>query len=369
VGEIVGVAERAIAGRWLALLVLAAANLALILIVAGGYSSLTDIIAPLTGHLVGVGLSATIALLVRRWMLTLLAAGTALTLGLHVWLGLSRCCEAPAPLAPAPVTKIDASGLGRPFTVLSLNAWHQHSDPRRLEDYLRTGPADVVALSEFGPNRRPLLARLKQIYPYQVDCADAWSCSLALLSRHPFAASGAVPSAAAMPAFVWARFNGALTIVGTKLHRPSRDPWLHERQMTALTQFIQRIDGPLVLTGDLNTSPWSSAFRKLRSTTRLVPASMLMPTWPAWPLAVPQVALDHVFVSPELAVTASGTGPAVGSDHLPVWARIAHRPTGDRGYRPVRNLASRLAAPGAHLGGELLTDLGGKHGGARDLRR
>jgi endonuclease/exonuclease/phosphatase (EEP) superfamily protein YafD len=370
----VGVASpiggRAVTGRWLALFLLALANLALIAIVASSSTSLTDIIAPLTGHLIGIGLTATVALLVQRRMLTVLAAGVAATIGLHVWLGLSRCCEAaPSPLATASVSRIDGSGAGSPLTVLSLNAWHQQSDPKKLEDYLRTAPADVVALSEFGPDRKPLLGRLKQIYPYQVDCADAWACSLALLSRQPFAASGAVGVSGDMPAFVWARFAGSLTVIGTKLHRPSRDPWLHERQMSALAQFLRRIDEPLVLTGDLNTSPWSSSFRKLRSATRLVPANVLMPTWPAWPIALPQVALDHVFVSPELAVTGAGTGPAVGSDHLPVWARIERRPASDRGKTPVRNLASRLAAAGAHLGGELLADLGREHGGARDLSR
>ena len=85
---------------------------------------------------------------------------------------------------------------------------------------------------------------------------------------------------------------------------------------------MRHIDGPLVLAGDLNTSPWSNAFRKLRAVAGLAPASTLMPTWPAWPVALPQVALDHIFVSPELAVAAAGTGPAVGSDHLPVWAQL-----------------------------------------------
>jgi endonuclease/exonuclease/phosphatase (EEP) superfamily protein YafD len=293
----------------------------------------------------------------------------AVTIGLHAWLGLSRCCQAPDLHAPAGATQIAADGTGQTYSVLALNAWHQHGELPRLEGYLATAPADVVVLSEFGPDKRLLLGKLKRIYPFQVDCADAWPCSLALLSRQPFEAAGAVRIAGDMPAFVWARFGAQLTIIGTHLHRPSRDPWLHERQMSALAQFIRRIDGPLLLTGDLNTSPWSSSFRVLRRVTGLAPASTLMPTWPAWPLAVPQVALDHVLVSPELAVTATGTGPAVGSDHLPVWAQIAHRPVADRGHTPAGRLASRLAAAGPHLGRELLADLGGEHGGARDLGR
>ena len=95
-----------------------------------------------------------------------------------------------------------------------------------------------------------------------------------------------------------------------------------------------------------------------------------MPTWPAWPLALPQVALDHILVSGELAVAAAGTGPAVGSDHLPVWAQIDRRPVAfERGGPPPRRLTSRLAAARPHLGGELLAHLDGEHVGAGNLCR
>ena len=155
--------------------------------------------------------------------------------------------------------------------MLALNTWHGHGDTRRLDRYLATAPADVVVLSEFGPDKRPLLADLKAAYPFQVELRRR----LALLagvavarcrSRRP--ASAASPSD--QPDFVWARLGGSLTIIGTHLHRPSRDPWLHERQVAALAQFMRRIDGAVVLAGDLNTSPWSNAFRKLRAVTGLV---------------------------------------------------------------------------------------------------
>lgn len=368
-GAVSPVRKRASAGRWLALLLLAAVNLVLLFVVSGGFAPLADVIAPLMGHLMGLGLAASLAVLFPRRRLVLLAAGVATTIGLHGWLGLARCCQAPTPIVSAGPTKVAAQQPAQGLTVLALNTWHGHGDVRRLEQYLAAVPAQVVVLSEFGPDKRPLLADLKAAYPFQVDCAE-WACSLALLSRLPFEAAGIGHIASDQPAFVWARLGGALTIVGTHLHRPSRNPWLHERQVSALAQFVRRIGGPLILAGDLNTSPWSNAFRTLRATTGLAPASILLPSWPAWPLPLPQVALDHIFVSSDLAVAAAGTGPAVGSDHLPVWAQVERRPAAlDRGHSPARRLSSRLAAPRAHLGGELLADFGGKHGGARDLRR
>jgi endonuclease/exonuclease/phosphatase (EEP) superfamily protein YafD len=341
-----------------------------LILVSSGRTVFADIVAPLTGHLIGFGLAASLALIVCRWMLTVLTAGIAATIGVHVWLGLAWCCRAPTPPANAEVTKIAAHAPMQSFTVLALNAWDELRDTRGIARYLATTPADVVVLSEFGEDKGALLGELKAVYPYQASCADGWHCSLALLSRLPLEVSGVGRIPAGGPDFIWARLSGSLTIVGTHVHRPSRNPWLHERQMVALAQFLRRIDGPVVLAGDLNTSPWSNSFRRLRSATGLAPASVLIPTWPAWPLPLPQVALDHILVSPELIVTAAGSGPAVGSDHLPVWAQLErHAAVPDQNRRQLRRLTSRLAAAGPHLGGEFLADLGREHGGARDLRR
>jgi endonuclease/exonuclease/phosphatase (EEP) superfamily protein YafD len=358
------VGGRGSASRWLVLLLLAALNLSLAFVVSGSFTALADVIAPLTGHFLGLGLAASLAVLFPRRRLAVLAAGAAVTLGLHGWLGLDHCCRAPTPAAPTGLTKVATRPAARTLTVLALNTWHAQSDTTRLLAYLETAPADVVILSEFGLNKRPLLTRLRSAFPFQVDCAD-WVCSLALLSRLPFEQAGIGRIVDGQSAFVWARLGGTVTVVGTHLHRPSRDPWLHERQMAALAQFARHIEGPLVLAGDFNTSPWSHAFRLLRATTTLAPASVLLPSWPAWPL--PQVAFDHIFLSPELRAVARGTGPPVGSDHLPVWAQLEYRPIEERGRPPGR--PSGLAAAGAHLGGELLADLGGEHLGARDLRR
>jgi endonuclease/exonuclease/phosphatase (EEP) superfamily protein YafD len=270
------------------------------------------------------------------------------------------------------LARIQAQSGGQSLTVLSLNTWLGHGDMERMERYLATGPADVVVLSEFDPGKRALIEHLAGVYPHHVECSGELPCSLAMLSRLPFAASGSARIAATKPAFVWARLDaaqgGPTTIIGTHLFRPSANPWLHELQMKELAQFVRRIDGPLVLAGDLNTSPWSQSFRALRLATGLAPAGTLMPSWPAWPFALPQVALDHIFVSTDLAVSAAGTGPAVGSDHLPVWAKLERQPLAAyRGHTPRG--WSRLAAASLHLGGELLGDLGGEHAGAGDLSR
>ncbi|MBO0740430.1 MAG: hypothetical protein J2P51_03255 [Hyphomicrobiaceae bacterium] len=65
--------------------------------------------------------------------------------------------------------------------------------------------------------------------------------------------------------------------------------------------FLRNIDGLLVAAGDLKSSPSSNAFRRGTATV-LVRASALTPIWPAWPVPLPQVALDNILVSSDLTV-------------------------------------------------------------------
>lgn len=341
-----------------AILVLLASNLCLGVIAFVSASAVVDIATPLTGHMIGFGVSAALALVFSRYAWRVLIIGIGFTLGLHTWLALGPSLRAaPVVSAPAPV---DPAG-GRPLSVITLNTWDGIDNVEQLKAYFLTAPADIVVMSEIGPPKRHLLAALKSVYPYQTDCADVWQCSLALISRVPFEQGGTVRYTKDMPAFVWARFPGAFTIVGVHIFRPSRNPWLHVRETNAVARFVRNIGGSVVLVGDFNMSPWSYSYRFLKSEAGLEAPRGLTPTWPAWPIAVPQFALDHILISGDLAFEASHAGPAIGSDHLPVFAKIKRVPNTARRKPPSRSGGSRLAATGAHLDGQLLADLGSKH--------
>ncbi len=129
---------------------LAAANLALVGAVAGGFTALADIIAPLTGHLIGIGLTASLALLMRRWVPAILAAGVVATAALHVWLGLAWCCAAPQATTQTALVQAGPAHVvrARPDGARAQHLARRTATLRRLERYLATAPADVIVLSE-----------------------------------------------------------------------------------------------------------------------------------------------------------------------------------------------------------------------------
>lgn len=330
------------AGRWLAYAAFLVSFAILVLTALAHVAPWTtvaayaDIASPLAGHAMFVGALAAVAVLSPRGALVTLAAALAVTALGHAGLGLRHLVTIPfsASATPAPPSEL---------RFLALNGWHFHRNPARLEDAIARSGADVVVLSEVGPDRQPMLDRLATLYPHTESCADRWECSLVILSRLPIEASGSGRNGRDAPPLVWARIAaspfqvGALTIVGTHVHRPSRDPLIHRRHVDAIATLVASVPGPLILAGDFNTSPYSASYRYILERTGLHPAARLLPTWPAWPVVLPQVALDHIFLSRTLRATNVGTGPVSGSDHLPLWATIVSTP--DRAPAPVARAA------------------------------
>jgi endonuclease/exonuclease/phosphatase (EEP) superfamily protein YafD len=365
-------------GRFLAFATIIFADIALLFVILGRFWPAPDMFSPLAIHSFMIAVVAAVALLMKRQEIALISVGTVAVLAAHAWLGLSGDKSFNAAERVPGVENVRPVSADGTLRIISINTWHKLRDSTALHDYLMRERADVVVMTEMGPDKLRLLDELKAAYPHQVHCAESWVCSMALISRYPISDAGAARVAIEQPPLVWARvkaMDAQVMVVGTHLHRPSRSPWLHEKQMTSLIQFISLINGPTVLAGDFNTAPWANSFKRLMLDAWMFPALQLKPTWPAWPVALPQVALDHVLVSADLTIARSGTGPAVGSDHLPVWAEIK-LPVPRIPAQPGRSLqrASLDAAPlslaaAFHLGGELAADLGGEHAAARYLSR
>jgi endonuclease/exonuclease/phosphatase (EEP) superfamily protein YafD len=232
-------------------------------------------------------------------------------------------------------SSISASRPAGTLRIYTLNTWDAHPDPARLEHALAALDADVLVLSEIEPAKRALIKRLARRFAHEISCADRTECAMVLLSRLPVLAGGAERKRYDTPPVVWARIDasarggGTLTVVGTHVHRPTRDPVIHRRQMRMLAAMVAATPGPRLLVGDLNTSPFSASFRELGATTGLRPTTSLVPTWPMWPVRLPQLAIDHMLASAELDIVDAGRGAAVGSDHAPLFADIRVRVTPD----------------------------------------
>jgi endonuclease/exonuclease/phosphatase (EEP) superfamily protein YafD len=99
--------------------------------------------------------------------------------------------------------------------------------------------------------------------------------------------------------------------------------WRNQQLEEGIGDYVKKLQKPVVLIGDLNVTMWSphyksmiqrSGLRNARAGFGILPTlSSLSPQTP-W-LATP---VDHCLVSRDIRVLDFRTGPAIGSDHLPV---------------------------------------------------
>ncbi len=119
-----------------------------------------------------------------------------------------------------------------------------------------------------------------------------------------------------------------LTVIGAHTLAPYTGYlWRGRNSFTReLAETLRKIDGPLVVTGDFNNTPWTATFRAFLTASGLRDSSQgrgALPTWPASAFPLVRIPLDHCFHSDDVSILAKRTGPDIGSDHLPLIIDVA----------------------------------------------
>ena len=251
----------------------------------------------------------------RRARLALLAA---LLAGWHALPGIAVLRAAPS------ATACDGPSL----TVATANVRFSNANREPFLAWLRSSPADLVVVQEVTADWAGVLAAMPG-FPHRYALTRDDPYGIAVYSRWPLHAVETVDLAAdGLPSLAGELDVGGQRVrfFGLHTHWPvtpalarARDAALHQAAVRARDGA-----GPVMLLGDLNLTPAAPAFLRLLEEGELrdvMDGRRWRPTWRAgfWPLAL---RIDHVLVSPGLCVEHAEVGPAVGSDHRPVIARL-----------------------------------------------
>ncbi|MEE9494826.1 MAG: endonuclease/exonuclease/phosphatase family protein [Gammaproteobacteria bacterium] len=228
--------------------------------------------------------------------------------------------------APASVDETSAISI-EPLTVLSFNVWVENEEIEDVIALIEERDASIVLLQEFYyEHALEMLPALKRQYPYVYSCGgEPTSCNLVIASKQPWSS---------IKHLGWSRDNAPLIdavfknnneqdyhVIVTHIAWPFK-PAKQQREMDWLASYVKNIKTPLILTGDMNLSPWSWKMLQFQSRTGLKRHTTFMHSWPAHEL-IPFVQLDHFLTSPQIPSLLVETGAGSGSDHLPVIATFS----------------------------------------------
>lgn len=254
-------------------------------------------------------LSALIYLVLRRSRLaaSMLLATMALA-GLNfAWLSLGR---------------LDEGRSDRDVMVASFNLNLENSQASGLEDWVAANRPDVLALFEVAPEHAALLERLQKTLPHIVKQAQGDQFGLAILSRSALHGAQLKDHKGSTP-FIDASMNtrGTSVLLRAIHPMPPLSPADQQVRDELILEAARGQDGPLLIMGDFNASPWSLSMRSLHA-KGMARATTLEPTHTLYG----GLPIDHILASAaHWRVTAAGVAGAFGSDHKLVWAKLARK--------------------------------------------
>jgi endonuclease/exonuclease/phosphatase (EEP) superfamily protein YafD len=276
----------------------------------------------LTTHFRVQYLAVTAALLVlvalrRRWgaCAALVAAGAV-------------SAVAVLPYVPSPLAQVSAA----PATlkVLTVNVSYRQFAVRRLLDIVREANPDVLIVQELTPHTERVLADFDTEFPHFRKFPADGPRGIGLWSRHELE-SGTIFALGRLPA-IEARVlapQGAFTVIGAHLSSPvsPRRAAARNLELRALGERSAAVDGPLVVAGDFNITPYSPFFTDWLAASGLTDSRRGRTLSVSWPTMLPWVGIpiDHVAVSSEFAILSHQRMANFESDHYGVLVELARR--------------------------------------------
>ena len=233
-------------------------------------------------------------------------------------------------IAVAPYLSFSPAEAATPgLKVVSMNLWNHNRRTGEVLRFIRRQDADILVLQETAPHWVRALGSLKDVYPHrigQLHCREMRYCEVMVLSKRPWSEARAFLIDDAGVALVWVKFPDlGLTVATTHLSRPFWTRGVAQSvQIDALAKHLRQLEGPLLLAGDFNATPWSAAYARLIEAAGIRRAGRrLNVTWPAWLWPFSGIPIDHVFTKGMTRSIDVRTGPGNGSDHRALIATLA----------------------------------------------
>jgi endonuclease/exonuclease/phosphatase (EEP) superfamily protein YafD len=215
--------------------------------------------------------------------------------------------------------------------LLNLNA--ENSNTEQVLRIIKKSDPDVLLLEEVTPQWAKALSELSTNYPHHISEPQTDCFGIMLLSKVPLKQGKVLDiGSTGVPSIVTeAHFPlGTVVVIGTHPLPPTSAEYATKRnqQLAAFPQLIKKQRYPVLLMGDLNTSPWSPYFWQLLRDSGLKNSMKgfgFQPSWPSHirPLRIP---LDHLLYSPEIRIHSRRIGEDAGSDHFPLLVEFSIPP-------------------------------------------
>ena len=205
-----------------------------------------------------------------------------------------------------------------------LNVNTRLGNPDRVKQAILNANPDILVLEEISSQWIADLSWLEKSYPHRVAQPREDNFGISLFSKLPLVDSQIVyVGRAEVPTILTTVETGEtnLRVIATHPLPPigRENSSLRNEQLAKLSEYVAPAL-PVILLGDLNTTPWNYHFRRLLKRSGLKDSTKGYGVQPTWPNNIPliRIPIDHCLHSSTISIVDRRIGQDVSSDHHPL---------------------------------------------------
>jgi len=217
-----------------------------------------------------------------------------------------------------------------PIRVMTINVLRKNEEKQAaVQAVVNASPDIVVGIETDKPWADAFEQALKADYPHYKIADRADNYGLLIFSRHPIVDVDVIESPVAYVPTIRATIlveKTPVVVYGIHTFPPLSEfnALSLKTQLGDVAKRIRAETGPVILMGDLNSTPWSYYFRTFLADSGLTDSMRGFGPQSSWPSNLPKIGIpiDHILTSPGIATTRRRVLGDVGSDHRPVVADL-----------------------------------------------
>ncbi|MEM6737986.1 MAG: endonuclease/exonuclease/phosphatase family protein [Bacteroidota bacterium] len=213
--------------------------------------------------------------------------------------------------------------------IVCINLLSSNDQFEDVENYIKQKNPELIVLQEFNTLWQLMLEPKLNDYKFRLTIPRADNFGIAVYSKLKVSElKELLVGDAEVPSIQGDIEIGQrkIRLIATHPLPPVRSDYFEYRnmQLSELGSYIAELNSEVILIGDLNTSSFSTHFKNLASTARLIDTRKgfgQLTTWPTW-FNLARTTLDHCLVTEGISVKSREIGNDIGSDHLPIFVEL-----------------------------------------------
>ena len=231
-----------------------------------------------------------------------------------------------AQIAPYYQNAAQPAANGPEIKIFSSNFLVSNDDFETIQKVIADEQPDFVQILEASYAWNKEKAMFEKDYPYITISEKTGSFGIVAASKYPAEFEHFSLNGYEALSTILTVNDSRVRVISVHPFPPSRKDlaMLRNQQYIELISKINSSTAHTVLVGDFNSAPWSPWFIKLIDSTTLRDAALGFGIINTWNADIPllKIPIDHVLISPDIAVLNFKRASALGADHYPIVATL-----------------------------------------------